>query len=103
MPDPRLQWNKAVQQDLGLQVPSRPLRLSRDLAKVSLDRYRIENKDGRKWKSIAWERMALAEWLAVHGDGDGSRIFPSEATITRHFGWSRRKTFYLLADLKELE
>jgi hypothetical protein len=46
--------------------------------------------------------MALAEWLATHGDADGSRIFPSENSITAHFGWSRRKTFYLLDDLKQL-
>ena len=46
--------------------------------------------------------MALAEWLALHGDADGSRIFPSTHSITRHFGWSRRQTFYLLKNLKEL-
>lgn len=94
--------NGRVQLDLGLRTPARPLRLSRDLAGVPLERYRLQKTDGRKWKSIARERMALAEWLAVHGDGDGSRIFPSERSMTRHFGWSRRKTFYLLADLKEL-
>lgn len=77
------------------------LKLSRDLAKIPVERYRLP-KDGRKWKSIARQRMALAEWLAGHGDGDGSRIFPSAETMTRHFGWSRRKTFYLLADLLEL-
>jgi hypothetical protein len=87
---------------LGLRVPSRPLRLSRDLARVPLDRYRIPEKDGRKWKAIARQRMALAEWLAIHGDADGSRIFPSEHSITSHFGWSRRQTFYLLKNLKEL-
>ena len=46
--------------------------------------------------------MALAEWLATYGDADGSRIFPSVASITSHFGWSRRQTFYLLKNLKEL-
>jgi hypothetical protein len=92
----------AAQRGLGLKVPSRPLRLSRDLSKVPLERYRIESNDSRKWKSIARDRMALAEWLALHGDADGSRIYPSEASITRHFGWSRRKTFYLLGDLKAL-
>ena len=88
---------------LGLRVPSRPLRLSRDLSKVPLERYRLPEKDGRKWKAIARERMALAEWLALHGDADGSRIFPSVASMVRHFGWSRGKTFYLLSDLKELQ
>jgi hypothetical protein len=88
---------------LGLRVPSRPLRLSRDLSRVPLDRYRIPEKDGRKWKAIARERMALAEWLAIHGDADGSRIFPSVASMMRHFGWSHGKTFYLLNDLKELQ
>ena len=82
-------------------VKNKPLKLSRDLAKVPIDRYRLP-KDGRKWKAVARQRMALAEWLAIHGDGDGSRICPSEKSMTHHFGWSRRKTFYLLGDLKEL-
>ena len=82
-------------------VKKKPLKLSRDLGKVPVDRYRLP-KDGRKWKAVARERMALAEWLAIHGNGDGSRISPAEKSMTRHFGWSRRKTFYLLDDLKEL-
>lgn len=89
------------QLDLGLRTAARPLRLSRDLRDIPLDRYRLP-KDGRKWKAIARERMALAEWLGTHGDGDGSRIYPGVDSMIRHFGWSRRKTFYLLADLKEL-
>jgi hypothetical protein len=80
---------------------SRPLKLSRDLSKMPVERYRLP-KDGRKWKRVACERMALAGWLAVHGDGDGSRIFPSVKSMIRHFGWSRRKVFYLLDDLKAL-
>jgi hypothetical protein len=79
----------------------RPLRLSRDLGKVPVENYRLA-KDGRKWRAIARDRMSLAEWLAIHGDGDGSRIFPSVGSMTRHFGWSRSKTFYLLDDLKTL-
>src|ERR1700684_3829180 len=87
---------------LGLRVPSRPLRLSRDLRDIPLGRYRL-SRDGRKWRSIGRERMALAEWLATYGDADGSRIFPSVASMMRHFGWSNGKTFYLLNDLKELQ
>jgi hypothetical protein len=64
-------------------------------------RYRL-SRDGRKWRLIARERMALAEWLATHGDADGSRIWPAVASIMRHFGWSHGKTFYLLKDLKDL-
>ena len=80
----------------------RALRLSRDLGNVPVENYRLA-KDGRKWRAIARDRMSLAEWLAIHGDGDGSRIFPSVGSMTRHFGWSRSKTFYLLEDLKTLE
>lgn len=90
-----------TQLELGIRTSARPLRLSRDLRNVPLNRYRLP-KDGRKWKTVARERMALAEWLATHGDADGSRIYPSEKSMSRHFGWSRRKTFYLLADLAEL-
>lgn len=78
-----------------------PLKLSRDLAKVPVEAYRLP-EDGRKWKSIARDRMALAEWLARHGNGDGSQIFPSTGSMTRHFGWARGKTFYLLGDLSKL-
>jgi hypothetical protein len=80
---------------------NRPLKLSRDLRNVPVERYRLE-KDGRKWRVIARERMALAEWLGTHADYDGSRIFPSVKSMSRHFGWSRRKVFYLLEDLKTL-
>jgi len=84
-----------------LRVPSRPLRLSRDLREIPVHNYRLP-KDRRKWKAIARERMALAEWLATHGDADGSNIFPGVTRMMDHFGWSRGKLFYLLADLKEL-
>lgn len=87
---------------LGLRVPSRPLRLSRNLRDIPVDTYRLP-RDGRKWRSRAQDRMVLAGWLATHGDADGSRIWPAVASIMRHFGWSRRKVFYLLADLKELQ
>ena len=87
-----------TQLDLGLRTSARPLRLSRDLRNVPLDRYRLP-KDGRKWKTVARERMGALEWLATYGDADGSRIYPAEKSITHHFGWSRRKTFYILADL----
>jgi hypothetical protein len=90
-----------VQLGLGLKVPSRPLRLSRDLRDIPVDKYRLP-KDGRKWKRVAGQRMSSAQWLATYADPDGSRIFVSEATTTRHFGWSRRTTFRLLADLREL-
>jgi hypothetical protein len=90
-----------AQRELGLRDPGRALRLSRDLRNIPVDRYRLP-RDGRKWKSIARKRMGLAEWLATHGDPDGSNIRPAVRSIIRHFGWSRGKTFYLLADLKEL-
>ena len=83
------------------QTSARPLRLSRDLRNVPLDKYRLP-KEGRKWKTIARQRMALAEWLATHGDADGSRIYPGEKSMTCHFGWSRATTFRLLKDLKKL-
>jgi hypothetical protein len=80
---------------------SLPLKLSRDLREIPVERYRLP-KDGRKWKAIARDRMSLAGWLATHGDGDGSRIYPSVRSMVLHFGWSRAKTFYLLDDLKKL-
>ena len=82
-------------------ISARPLRLSRDLRNVPLHKYRLPT-DGKKWKPIARQRMALAEWLATHGDPDGSRIYPGEPSMTRHFGWSRRTTFNRLKDLKTL-
>lgn len=91
----------AVRSTAKLLRTDRPLRLSRDLGRVSVENYRLA-KDGRKWRAIARDRMSLAEWLAIHGDGDGSRIFPSVGSMIRHFGWSRSKTFYLLEDLKTL-
>jgi len=44
----------------------------------------------------------LAMELATYADADGSRIFPAVGTLARAFGWSRRKTFYILDDLKSL-
>ena len=79
-----------------------PLKLSRALAKIPVDRYRLPS-DGRKWQHIARERMSLAEWLGVHGDGDGSHIYPAIETMRKHFGWSRRKVCYLLRDLEQLK
>jgi len=75
--------------------------LARELAKIPIERYKLP-QDGRKWKVIARDRMGLADFLGKHGDGDGTRIFPSIATMTQKFGWSRRKTCYLLDDLREL-
>jgi hypothetical protein len=65
-------------------APSRSLKLSRDLRGIPVDRYRLPS-DGRKWKVIARERMALAEWLSTYGDGDGSRIFPSVESMARAY------------------
>ena len=80
---------------------SGPLKLSRDLAKIPVERYKLPS-DGRKWQHVARERMALAEWLGVHGDGDGSNIFPAVKSMQDHFGWSHGKTCYLLRDLETL-
>jgi hypothetical protein len=81
---------------------ARFLKLSRDLREVPVERYRLPT-DGRKWKAIARERMALAEWLSTYGDADGTRIWPSVGSMVLHFGWSRGKMFYLLADLRKLK
>jgi hypothetical protein len=81
---------------------ARSLKLSRDLREVPVELYRLPT-DGRKWKAVARERMALAEWLSTYGDADGTRIWPSVGSMVLHFGWSRGKVFYLLADLKKLK
>ena len=78
---------------------SSPLKLSRQLSKIPIDHYYLPDDRGT---SAARDRMALAEWRGIHGDADGSRIFPSVKSMSEHFRWSRRKTFYLLGDLKEL-
>ena len=80
---------------------SRSVKLSRELAKIPIDKYRLA-EDGRKWKAISRDRMGLAEFLGKHGDGDGTRIFVSIQTMMLHFGWSRRKVCYLLEDLRVL-
>jgi len=77
------------------------VKLSRQLAVLPVEKYRLP-KDGRKWQAVARNRMMLADFLGTHGDGDGSRVFPSVATMAKKFGWSESKTYYLLADLKEL-
>ena len=77
------------------------VKLSRELAVLPVEKYRLP-KDGRKWQAVARNRMMLADFLGTHGDGDGSRIFPSIRTMMRKFGWSHGKTCYLLADLREL-
>jgi len=80
---------------------SKSVKLSRSLATIPIDRYRMA-KDARKWKAVAQNRMALAEFLGNHGDGDGTRIFPAVATMAKKFGWSESKTYYLLDDLRKL-
>jgi hypothetical protein len=80
---------------------SQSLKLSRDLRKFPFDKYRLPT-DGRKWKPLARDRQALAAFLGTFGDGDGSRVSPGVRRMMEYFGWSRAKTFRLLADLKEL-
>jgi hypothetical protein len=77
------------------------LKLSRELAKIPVEKYRM-SKDGRKWAAVARNRMMLADFLGNFGDGDGTRIFPAVSTMAKKFGWSEAKTYYLLADLREL-
>jgi hypothetical protein len=73
----------------------------RDLRDAPLEEFRLPD-DKRQWKPLARNRQALANFLATYADGDGSRIFPSVATMTEHFGWSRATAFRLLADLRAL-
>jgi hypothetical protein len=73
----------------------------RDLRNAPLEEYKFPD-DGRTWKHVARNRQALANFLATFADGDGSRIFPTVETMTKHFGWSRATTFRLLADLRAL-
>jgi hypothetical protein len=80
---------------------SKSLKLSRELAKIPVEKYRLA-EDGRKWKAISHDRMGLAGFLGVHGDGDGTRIFLSIKTMMLHFKWSHGKVCYLLEDLREL-
>jgi hypothetical protein len=80
---------------------SKSVKLSRELAKIPVGKYRLE-EDGRKWKAICHDRMGLAGFLGVHGDGDGTRIFLSIKTMMQHFKWSHGKLCYLLEDLREL-
>jgi hypothetical protein len=80
---------------------AKSVKLSRELAEIPIHRYRMA-KDTRKWKAVAQNRMALAEFLGNHGDGDGTRIFPAVSTMAKKFGWSESKTYYLLDDLREL-
>jgi hypothetical protein len=88
--------------DLGSRIPSQSIKLSRALRNVRVDQYRLAN-DGRKSRARARDRMVIAEWLATYADADGSRVFPAVKTMCNHFGWSRAKTFRLLADLKKLK
>ena len=85
----------------GSAQSSQSLKLSRDLRKFPFDKYRLPT-DGRKWKLLARDRQGLAAFLGTFGDGDGSRVSPGVRRMTMYFGWSRAKTFRLLADLKEL-
>jgi hypothetical protein len=73
----------------------------RDLRDAPLEEYTLPD-DKRQWKQVARNRQALANFLATFADGDGSRIFPTVETMTKHFGWSRATTFRLLADLRAL-
>jgi hypothetical protein len=91
-----------TQLGLGLKTAPRPLVLARKIATVPLEWYRLP-KDGRKWKSTARQRMQLALWLAVHGDPDGSRIYPSVESMARCLSCSRRFVFYLLEDLEAIK
>jgi hypothetical protein len=78
------------------------VKLSRELAVIPVEKYRLP-KDRRKWSAVARNRMMLADFLGAHGDGDGTRIFPAVSTMAKKFGWSEAKTYYLLADLRELK
>jgi hypothetical protein len=77
-------------------------RCVRDLRDAPFEEFRLPD-EGRQWKSNARNRQALANFLATYADGDGTRIFPSAETMTKHFGWGRATTFRLLADLRALQ
>lgn len=73
----------------------------RGVRDATVEKYRLPG-DKREWKHKARNRQALANYLATFADGDGSRIRPSEPTITDHFGWNRATTFRYLDDLEAL-
>ena len=73
----------------------------REVRDATIERFRLPD-DGRQWKTAARNRQALANYLATFADGDGTRVRPSEPTMTEHFGWSRATTFRYLDDLKAL-
>jgi hypothetical protein len=68
---------------------------------IPAGRYRLAS-DGRMWKHNATQRMMLAEFLALHGNPDGSSTYPCIETMAEHLALSRRTISNLLADLMEL-
>lgn len=86
---------------LGLRECPRPLVLARICARTSLADYRLPD-DGRKWKVLAHQRMHLVDFLAVHGNPDGSQIWVGVDSMVKHLPFSKRAVFYLLDDLRKL-
>jgi len=80
---------------------TKAVKLSRAMREIPLEAYRLP-KHSRKWKSLCRQLMALADFLATYGDGDGTRIQAGVNAMMRKFRVSRRTVFYWLDDLKEL-
>jgi hypothetical protein len=80
------------------------MKLVRRLSKFTFDKYALptDSKHEYQAEQTRRDRMTLADYLATFADADGSRIFPSVARLSRKFGWSRRKTFYVLDALRTL-
>jgi hypothetical protein len=74
----------------------------RDLRDAPLEEFRLPDDSQRQWKQVARNRQALANFLATYADGDGSRVYPSIATMMLHFGWSKATNCRLLKDLETL-
>jgi len=73
----------------------------RDLRSVPPQVY-ARPSDGRKLAHLCRERRALVLQMATYADADGSGIFPSEYTLARDLGKSRRAVVYLMAHLIEM-
>lgn len=75
----------------------------RDMRSIPTTAYRLPD-DGRKWRTLCEDRKRLADWLATYADGNGTAIYPGNATIRRAFDtWSRAKIFRVLAALHRLK
>lgn len=73
----------------------------RDIRSVPPQAY-ILASDGRKLKHLCRERRALLFQISTHANPDGTGVYPSEYTLARDMGKSRRQIVYLMKDLRTL-